>query len=234
MSYLAMGLAALAALAALAMALAMGLLATAPAGAGVKPARQGCPPPEAGLSYAIFNNEDDVGELSVLVRRGDGVTTIDLLMDISISLFAIPVYKYKHRSREIWAAGALVRSHAVSIDNGRTTKVEMKNLGERYLVEADDGPIRTQGARLSELLWCEALARTGTVISTLTGGIETYPFEFIAEEALAHNGRSVAARHYRFTRKKRTGDIWYDGDGIALRVTYPTRYFTLASFVRKD
>jgi len=193
-----------------------------------------CPPPERGLNFSILNDQSDVGELSLTVTRSDVTTTIDLAMDIKISLFAIPAYRYRHRSREIWTAGALLHSRARSDDNGRIKEVEMKNLGDRYLIHSDDGPIRMQGARLSELLWCEALAKTGPVISTLTGSLDDYPFTFIGAEMLAHKGRSVATRHYRFTRSKRSGDIWYDGDGVALRVTYPTRYFTMAAFVRND
>ncbi len=196
-----------------------------------------CPPPERGLNFSILNDQDDVGELSLTVARAtttDATTTIDLAMDIKISLFAFPAYRYHHRSREIWSAGALLHSRSRSDDNGRIKEVKMKNLGDRYLVHSNDGPIRMQGARLSELLWCEALAKSGPVISTLTGSLDDYPFTFIGTEMLAHKGRAVAARHYRFTRSKRTGDIWYDDDGVALRVTYPTRYFTIAAFVRDD
>jgi len=191
-----------------------------------------CQPPEGGLSYRIYNDSDDVGDLTLKVTDTDDATTIDVAMDISISLFAITAYEYRHRSRETWADGALVRSRAKSEDNGRTKEVEMTNLGDRYLVISDDGPIRMQGARLSELIWCEALARSGKVISTLTGSIDDYPFRFVGTEALAHNGANVTARHYRFSHKKRDGDIWYDADGVALRVRYPTRYFSVASFVR--
>ncbi len=196
-----------------------------------------CPPPEQGLNFSIFNDQDDVGELSLIVTRATtntATTTIDLAMDIKISPFAFPAYRYHHRSREVWTAGALLHSRSRSDDNGRIKEVEMKNLGDRYLVHSNDGPIRMQGARLSELLWCEALAKSGPVISTLTGSLDDYPFTFIGAETLAHKGRDVAARHYRFTRSKRVGDIWYDDDGVALRVTYPTRYFTVAAFVRDD
>lgn len=193
-----------------------------------------CAPPAVGLSYKIFNDEDDVGALTLKVTRQSGTTTLDVAMDISLRLFAIQAYEYRHRSRETWAGGALVRSQGRSVDNGQTKEVEMKNLGDRYLVLSDDGPIRQRGVRLSELIWCEALARSGRVISTLTGSVDDYPFHFVGAEALVHNGRTVPTRHYRFRRKKRSGDIWYDGDGVALRVTYPTRYFTLAAFVRND
>jgi len=195
---------------------------------------EACRLPDAGLHFKIFNDRDDVGDLSLKVERNPDVTTIDVAMDIKISILAIPAYSFQHRSREFWTGGLLVRSQARSVDNGRTKDVKMQNLGDRYLVESDDGPIRMTGARLSELIWCEALIKQGKVISTLTGSIDDYPFDFVGDENLEHLGRRVATRHYRFTRKKRTGNIWYDRDGVVLRVDYPTRYYTTASFVRRD
>jgi hypothetical protein len=192
-----------------------------------------CRLPEAGLHYTIFNDRDDVGDLNLKVKHEPDITTIDVAMDIKISILAIPAYSFRHRSQEIWTGGQLVRSQARSVDNGRTKDVKMQNLGDRYLVESDDGPIRMTGARLSELIWCEALIKQGKVISTLTGSVDDYPFDFVGDENLDHRGQMIATRHYRFTRKKRTGDIWYDRDGVVLRVDYPTRYYTTASFVRK-
>jgi hypothetical protein len=190
-----------------------------------------CPLPAETLNYTIFNDEDDVGGLELAINRAGDQATVKVSMKILVRILMVPAYRFKHSSTEVWAGDRLASLTAQTSDNGDDFAISMKQTGDSHEIQSADGLARQTGTRLTELLWCEGAAKSGAIISTLTGNVSDIPIDFIGKEDIQQNGRTIATRHYRFTRKKRVGDFWYDKAGKLVKLSYPTRYFSVAHFV---
>jgi hypothetical protein len=217
------------------MARTTGLLAAAIYWVVVPPAAaEICPLPGETLNYTIFNDEEDVGGLELAFNRNGDQATVNVSMKILVRILMVPAFRFKHSSTEVWSQERLKTLIANTSDNGDRFAISMKQVGDQHEIKSEDGLNTHKGTRLTELLWCEGAARGGAVISTLTGNVSDIPINFIGQEDIELNGRTIPTRHYRFVRKKRVGNFWYDEDGVLVKLTYPTRYYSVASFVLQD
>jgi hypothetical protein len=192
-----------------------------------------CPLPPENLRFTIFNNEDDVGALDLVFADKGNRRTLDISMQIKVRILFVTAYRFRHNATETWSAAGLNSLSSETNDNGREYVVSIKPEGTGHQVRSNEGNVLTTGTRLTELIWCEKSARGGKVISTLTGSVDDIPIDYIGPETISIDGHDHTARHYRFVRKKRTGHFWYDKNGVLLKLTYPTRYFTVARFERR-
>ena len=190
-----------------------------------------CPLPSETLNYTIYNDDDDVGGLELAFKRNSDTATVQVSMKILVRVLLVPVWRFKHSALEIWSGNRLKTLTAQTSDNGDDFAITMKQVGDRHEVQSGEDVNSHKGTRLTELLWCEDAAKSGTIISTLTGNTNDIPIDRIGEEDIQHAGQLIPTTHYRFVRKKRTGHFWYDKKGVLVKLTYPTRYFSMASFV---
>ena len=202
--------------------------------AGTAAVAEICPLPSETLNYTIFNDDDNVGGLELAFNQNKDQATVQVSMKILVRVLLIPAYRFKHSSVEVWSGDRLKSLTAQTSDNGDDFAITMKQVGDHHEVQSGDGLNNHKGTRLTELLWCEDAAISGTIISTLTGNTNDIPIDRIGEELIQHNGQLIPTTHYRFVRKKRTGHFWYDKDGVLVKLTSPTRYFSVASFVLQN
>jgi hypothetical protein len=193
-----------------------------------------CPLPAEDLSYSIFNDDTEVGDLNLVFDRKSDQTMVSISMDILVRVLFFKAYSFSHTSQEIWTGDGLKTLSARTDDNGDNFSIAIKRLNQTQEITSNEGRVEHPGVRLTELIWCEGAARGGKIISTLTGHIDDIPINFLGEEEIDVNGQTTKARHYRFVRKKRVGDFWYDVHGKLLKLAYPTRYYSTARFVRKN
>ena len=191
-----------------------------------------CPLPRTPLSFDILNEHDNVGALNLAFTRDGDKTRINISMHILVKVLFVEAYKFRHNSTEHWHGPRLEKLTAETSDNGDDFAITVTRTGDDHLVHSHEGEARHRGVRLTELLWCEAAVKSGPVLSTLTGHLDDIPIERLGPEDIEHDGKTVTANRYRFVRKKRTGNVWYDRNGVLLKLTYPTRYYTVASFSR--
>jgi hypothetical protein len=111
----------------------------------------------------------------------------------------------------------------------RRYDLEITRRGDALRVVRNGEAHEETATLISQLVWCPSAAHDGPVLSTLSGGSRSVDFE-----RLAGPGPEGASLGYRFTRKGRSGDLWYGKDGIVVEATYRTRFGNVAHIVRID
>jgi len=199
--------------------------------AAAAPAPVTCVPQDGQINYRVYNDDQPVGRADMVILRNGRETQIHTAIDIDVKMLGISLYRYRHKSVETWRDGRFQSLRGVSEEPRRRYDVRIDRDGDLLHVNRNGEEFDVRATLLTELVWCQGAARSGQIVSTLTGGARDIPFEAVAGAMPAAAGRPLP-RHFRFFRKGRMGELRYGADGIVERASYATRFGTTAIFKR--
>lgn len=203
----------------------LAVLAAGPAAA------RACLPPAA-LAYDLFNGTQRVGALNVDLERRGPETVAVLRIDVDVGFLGARVYRYQHRSRERWRGDRFVGFAGRTDDNGRVRTVRIAARGERLALVRNGKESEVEALLLSHLLWCPALLADRPVLSPLNGKTREARVVALGTRQMAF-GSALPATGYQVTQKGKSGEVWYDSDGVLLAASFPTVIGTTARVRRR-
>ncbi len=175
--------------------------------------------PEGGapLAFAAFRNGDAFGHHHVRFSKDGARLIVDIEIRFDVKFAFIPLYRYRHRNREIWQDGRLVRLSTETDDNGTPHSVIAEAVDDRLQVKSDGATLDLPGDTLPTSYWSEAIGRRGMWLDTQKGEVVRSTITKEPAEMIEAGGRMVSATPYRLE-----GDItcrlWYsDGYWAKLR-----------------
>lgn len=191
-------------------------LAAAP-GAFALPVVRGVPD-DGVLDFTIERNGKAIGRHVYRFDRHDGRLEVVIRTDIDYRLLFLPLYRFRHESREVWQDGKLAKLTSVTNDNGAEKQLTVRPAG---------GVLRAEGKAREAVaedivpasLWNAALLRHDRVIGTIDGGVMAIQATYLGEETVKVEGRPVLAHHFRLTGEFER-ELWYGTDGVLLRVRF--------------
>jgi len=101
------------------------------------------------LEFDVLREGSPIGGHRVTIDTRDGETHVDIAIDLSVRFAFVTLYRYTHRSTEVWRAGRLIALDAQTDDNGERTRVQARardgalavtGSGGDYLAPADAIP----------------------------------------------------------------------------------------------
>jgi len=84
--------------------------------------------------FKVFCNGSPVGYHEVHVRHGEDETDVDIDAQIDVTLAGLEIYRYRHRSHEVWRDGKLEALNAETDDDGEATSVSVHPGADGMLV----------------------------------------------------------------------------------------------------
>ena len=70
------------------------------------------------LSFRVLREGKDIGVHEVSFSRQGENWSVEVAIDLAVTLGPVPLYRYRHRAREVWAAGQFASIEADTNDNG--------------------------------------------------------------------------------------------------------------------
>jgi hypothetical protein len=182
------------------------------AAAAPLPADGGAP-----IRFQALRDGAPLGRHQVLLRRAGERLEVEVEIVFDVKLAIIPVYRYRHRNRELWEAGRLLRIETETDDNGTAYQVSGEAAGESFLVDGADGRLELPGDLLTTTYWDEQSLERGRWLDTQYGRMAEARVEQLPDQPLEVGQTSVDGRRYRLV-----GDIscelWYrDAHWVGLR-----------------
>ena len=142
------------------------------------------------------------------------VANIEIVFDVK--LVFIPVYRYRHRNREVWHAGKLISLETETDDNGTAYAVSAARQGERILVDGSEGRLELPGDTLTTSYWNETSIERGQWIDTQSGKLARSAVIKKPPEPVLVEGRDLEATRYDLDGDI-TCSLWYaDGRWVKL------------------
>lgn len=163
------------------------------------------------LNFTAYRNGSRLGSHRIDFAEEGNRLTVDIELVFDVKLAFIPVYRYRHKNREIWEDGRLVSMSTETDDNGTDYKVEATKDGDHLLVDGVDGRLELPGDTLTTSYWNEAAMAKRAWLDTQRGQLARSEVTKKPAEAVRVEGKDVEATPYDLV-----GDItctlWYRDD----------------------
>jgi len=200
-------------------------------GVGARAATPGVPA-DGRLQFTIVRDGAPIGTHNFRFAENADGTTVDIRTDIDYRFLFLPLYRFRHTSKEIWTDGKLTRLTSRTDDNGEDIRIEARANGEGLSVRGLEGEYSAGPGALPSSLWNVDVVRAKELISTIRGKLLKSESEFVGEEDLTLDGRQVPTLRYRLTGQF-TRDIWYHRDSrVLVRVKFKASDGSWVEYVR--
>lgn len=210
--------------------LLLGLLAL-PRVPGAAPSPGDSIPRDRALAFDVWRDGERIGSHRILFREGHGRLTVDITIDLAVSVAFIPVFRYAHRNEEVWQAGRLIRMAARTDDDGTAEHVNLVLVGDHLLVDGSkyDGPVAAD--LLPTTYWREGTVRRSRLVSSQDGRVMAVTVTDRGVETITALGRAVRARHYAMGGGLDL-ELWYDLGGVWSKLTFTASDGSLIDYRR--
>ena len=185
---------------------------------GVNPPRS--MPSEGRLDFSITRNGKAIGTHIYRFEQDGNRTTVDIRTDIDFRLLFIPVYRFRHQSREVWDGDRLTALDAKTDDNGEPVSLTVRTKGSKMAVRGKDGAQVIEGSAIPASLWHASTLDGRRLLGTVSGGVMETQVEYLGEQTLEIQGKPVVTRHYRLSGGY-DRELWYDrSNDVLVRVRF--------------
>lgn len=175
------------------------------------------PGPRRPLTFTAYRNGSRFGFHTIDFSTEGKRIIVDIEIAFDVKLAFIPLYRYRHKNREVWEEGKLISLKTETDDNGEAQAVRVERAGGRLLVEGSGGNLDLPGDTLTTSYWNEAAVTKGEWLDTQAGKIARSVVTKRKPETVLAEGQRVEATPYDLE-----GDItctlWYaDGRWVKLK-----------------
>jgi hypothetical protein len=167
-------------------------------------------PPGDTLAFRLIRHGSEIGRHTLTFERQGDSVTVRVAVDVLVTVFSIPVVRYRHRAVEIWQDGTLFAVTGETDKNSDHEWVDARRTGEGMAV---------QGSRTERYIAPEPAIATsywnkrmvdGPMISLEDGVLLLPKVEIIRAETIRlASGDTIAADHYNLSGAFDI-DVWYD------------------------
>lgn len=214
------------------------LLATGASLATYGSAWADAPPYGASVIFAAHRNGQKIGTHSLAFREEAGRQTITTTIDFAVRMMGIAVYRYQHRSEEVWSGGQFMTIASESNDNGEKYAVQAQRDGANLVVRrrepqsfmktsTGDEAVEQKhwirevhsGSILPSTHWNIEQTRQQALLNTQTGKIMRVSVRDVGRETVTTASQAPPATHFAYS-----GDIemsqWFDDRSRWVKSTF--------------
>ncbi len=162
------------------------------------------------LSFRVLREGKDIGAHEVsFTRQGDN-WSVEVAIDLAVSLGPVPLYRYRHRAREVWTAGQFTSIEADTNDNGTKLMMRAERAASGVMVRStQSGDYTAPANALPSTHWNRRML-DGPFINTQTGELLRAAVSPLGSgEVETAKGTRIPVRRFEI-RGPITLETWYD------------------------
>ncbi|MDH3451833.1 MAG: DUF6134 family protein [Gammaproteobacteria bacterium] len=164
------------------------------------------------LLFRVLLDNKEIGFHSFRMAEEAGKETIEINADFDVTFFAIPVYSYDHRNREVWSNGCLETIVSSTDDNGKEFSVEGALKGGLFKVSTKNAQQNLDSrCVMTFAYWNRDFLQQSYLLNAQTGEYLAVDIGYQGIEKLRYEGQDVAAARYNLRNRDKDLDItvWY-------------------------
>ncbi len=189
-------------------------------------------PPAGTFDYRILRDGEDIGRHTVEFGRAGGILTVRTLMDATLELLSVPVFRFKHEAEEKWVDERLVSLSSRTDDDGTDRTVELQVEGDRLRVVYNGEAREYDGPMLPASLWHPATVRQTVLFDAVKGRPRRVTVAERGRDSVEIGSARVAADHFSITGEL-AREVWYGLDEQIVQVTFQAKDKSLITIVRR-
>jgi hypothetical protein len=185
-------------------------------------------------SFTVIRNGEEIGTRDArIVHNGNSVDVLNVTR-IQVKVLFITVYRRQENLSELWIDDQLHRFSSQIDNNGDSYSLNVVRTENGKLhVDRPAGAYEAPKNALPATFWHERVVRTNALIHVMRGRLQQVKSTFVGTEPIKIGESTIEARRYRMTGDERV-DLWFDGKGLAVKVTYYNRNGGTIDFLAKD
>ncbi len=123
------------------------------------------------IRFTAYRNGSRFGTHTIAFERLDQdlIATVEIAFDYKLAF--IPLYRYRHRNREVWRDDRLIRIETETDDNGTDYQLSGLADGDVFRVDGSGGTFETSAAIQPTSYWRESSIDGGEWLDTQRGKI---------------------------------------------------------------
>jgi len=162
----------------------------------------------ASLIFAAYRNGDYLGLHRVDFSGSEERLVVDIEIAFDVKLAFIPLYRYRHKNRELWERGRLISLDSETDDNGDSFRVKARADGDRLIVDGSGGRLDLPGNTQTTSYWNEDAMTKGEWLGTQEGQIARSIVTKKPAERVQIKGQAQMANRYDLDGDL-TCSLWY-------------------------
>ena len=169
----------------------------------------GLPAADGKVAFRAYRNDAELGWHWLTFRAEGDRLLVDIEIRFDISFAFIPLYRYRHHSREAWQGTRLVALDTRTADDGERFTVRARAEGDRLRVETAAGKVVAMaGSTLPTSYWHERMVQASQWLDTQSGRLLRSTVERLGVEQIRTAGGRLTATRYRL-QGDLTCELWY-------------------------
>lgn len=175
------------------------------------------------ITFRVMRGGREIGTHQVTLRRQGDALHAHVEIDLKVRFGFLTVFRYSHRSHEIWRAGRLIQLESWTDDDGTEQRVNARARGDALEVVGPSGRIMVPGDIIPTSYWHAGLRHARQLLDTQRGRILNVAMTQVpGTQAVSAAGRRVPARQFTMAGDLRL-DIWYSPGGAWVKLAFETR-----------
>lgn len=171
------------------------------------------------LAFSVLRKGDVIGFDTLQFHSDGDRLDVQVETDIAVKIAFIPVYHFKHSSRELWEGSRLKNLSSHTDDDGKIHDLSVREDKGRLLIEGDKQISVASPTIVPASLWNERILKSERLLNTLTGTQMTVQITNAGSESVPVKGLPVTATHYIITGDLKR-EVWFDGAGTLVQVRF--------------
>jgi hypothetical protein len=176
------------------------------------------------FTFTVSRDGTPIGQHRVTFRHQADRIEIETDMELKVSFAMVPVFRFTHRSHEIWQDGRPILINATTDDDGQEYDITVRANGHGLIRTVNDRTEKLDGSTKALALWNQDTVTSppGNFVSIVEDETLEVAFHYLGKETMTIEGRQLAVDHYQMVGDEER-DIWYDGNGQVARVVFMRR-----------
>jgi hypothetical protein len=173
------------------------------------------------FTFTVSRDGTPIGEHRVAFRHEGDRVEIETDMELKVSFAMVPVFRFSHRSHEIWQDGKPILISATTDDDGHEYDITVRANGHGLMRTVNDRTDRLDGSTKVLALWNQDTVTSppGNFVSIVEDETLEVAFHYLGKERMTIEGRQLEVDHYQMVGDEER-DIWYDKNGQVARVQF--------------
>lgn len=169
----------------------------------------------SGRRFSVLNRGTRIGAHTILYSSATGEVQVSTDISLLAKVGFLTVFRFTHRSTEVWRAGRLVSLRSQTVEHGETLHIDGAATPQGFRVVSKSGPFIAPAETLtSNSLWTPVVLEQTSLLDAQHGGVIGVSARRLADEQLVVAGRRIRATRHSFISPYFAGSIWYDSAGL--------------------
>lgn len=174
------------------------------------------------LSFKVLRDGSQIGHHRIAFAEVGDELHVDVAIDLEINLAFITLFRYEHRTKEIWRDGRLVSLESRTYDDGDEYSVRARSTAEGLKVEGSGGSFVAPADVIPTTYWHPETVEQDLLLDTQHGRLLSVSATPKGTDVIEAATKQVPAQRFVLDGDLEA-DLWYDTTGDWMKIAFNVR-----------